>query len=85
MNWGSAECRTHVTEGYVLHSGEFVRVFLLAIPPDWASICHDAADARSIDCMEEALMQSPYRVAEHCESFRNVFSFVSGRFNVVIE
>ena len=85
MDWGGAESCAHMLEGDVLYFGEFVCVLFLTIPPDWAGICHDTSDTCSINCAEETLVQSPYRVTEHRESFCDVFCFVGGRFDMVVE
>ena len=45
-----------MAEACILYLGEFTCVFLLAVPPDWAGICHDAAYTCTVDGAEEALM-----------------------------
>ena len=56
MYWGGAECRADVAEAGVLYPGKFVSVFLLAVPPDRAGICHYAPHACTVDSAEKALV-----------------------------
>ena len=55
-DWGGTESHTDVAEAGVLYPSEFMCMFLLTNPPDWAGISHDTVYTCTIDGAEEALV-----------------------------
>ena len=45
-----------MTEAGILYPGKFVRVLLLAVPPDWTGVRHDTMNTCTVDGTEEALV-----------------------------